>query len=215
MAFNLVAHVAAGSGDTNNVTTGSITTTGANLLVLILGNLAAGAVTISDSKTNTWTALTKQTSEVNDSRIYYSQTTTVGSGHTFTATSVAQQPTINVMAFSGSLTSPFDVQNGYATSGGLGETSHATGSVTPSLNYELIVSGLCNNNGTTASINSSFTLVDTASSVGTVVNNSAYLVQTTATAVNPTWTFGGNDYAALTIATFKAALNAGGMFEVF
>lgn len=206
MSFTLVAHTAANGATSGGVTTSSINTTGADFLVLIVSDYqATTASTPTDSKSNTWTALTPQATGVfNRCKIWYCKNPTVGSGHTFTYTLTAGFSSLAVAAFSGSDTSsPFDQQNGASTSGA---TTIQPGSVTPSQANELIVVGLAETNSGSVSINGGFTISDQVDYVpGTAFGVSlAYLIQTTATAENPTWTWVASTESATCIATFKA-----------
>jgi lysophospholipase L1-like esterase len=191
----------------NSGTTSAINTTGATLLVCVAAFNSAASVTISDSKSNTWTALTLQDPGGGltvAGLIYYVANPTVGTGHTFTITATGNAPAGAFMAFSGVTTaSPFDVQNGANTNGSV--TSLATGSVTPGQNNELVVSGLGLGAANTPSESASFTLVDHLSFVGGTSYgvDSSYKVQTTAAAVNPTWSWASATNAAAMIATFK------------
>jgi hypothetical protein len=59
MAWAHIASVSAGSSDGISVTTGNIDTSGANLLLASVADYnAESAVTLTDSKGNTWTPLT-------------------------------------------------------------------------------------------------------------------------------------------------------------
>lgn len=207
MSFTLIANT--GAGDTiDSVTTSSINTTGANLIVV---NTAwyngVGDPTLSDSKINSWTGLTGRLSGANESqRLFYCFNPTVGSGHTFTLAGSTTAPAIGVSAWSGAGTSPFDQQNG-ATN--LGASTLSTGSVTPGQDNELVISGICvtNNGGGAVSINGGFTITNTvAFSSGNHEGVSmAYLIQTTATAANPQWNATNSaDSLTASIATFKA-----------
>ncbi len=217
MAYSLVAHVGAKSTTGSGFTSGSINTSGADLLIVMVGNYSGTQPTLSDSvggNSNTWVPLTRQDSGNSSSAlIYYAKNATVGSGHTFTLTGNNSFASMEVQAWSGSdLTAPFDVQNG------ANESSNATtlqpGSVTPSNNGSLIVAGLClrgfGTPGDTATVNSGFTDLDQQTGVSSQCLGSAlaYLVQGTAGAVNPTWTWTHGDDAGAVIAVFKAA--AGG-----
>lgn len=215
MAIALVANTAAGSGDTNSVTTSSIDTTGATLLIVgsVSGNSVSGS--ISDSKGNTWTPLTEYGS-TGRSRLFYCVNPSVGSGHTFTNTATAGNPSIFVLALSGTATSsPFDVENGVsADTTGL---TYQPGSVTPSQNNEVVVTLVGGRNSNPNTIDSGFTITD---QVTTAARGSlAYLVQTTASAVNPTWTASGigSNLNHPVIASFKAPAAAtpkGGFFAL-
>lgn len=205
-AVTLLTHTGAG-GLNNDVTTSPIDTTGATLLVIVEGR-AGAVVTPTDSKGNTWTKLNTVTG-VAISAIYYSANPTVGTGHTFTVTGSGNFPALTVAAFSGVVAvSPFDQQS-------VGDTGTVTSiqphSVTPSENNELIVTGL-EISGVVGSlaVDSSFTIID---NIPFVNSNSfgvalAYLVQGTAAAVNPTWSWTTSTNVACTIATFKASASA-------
>lgn len=207
MAIALVTNALATSGVNTSGATSSLNTTGATLLVAVVGSYTGGSEAIvTDSKGNTWTKLTSQNASGGNSRscIYYAENPTVGTGHTFTANATGAYPAIAVSAFSGAkVSSVFDQQNG--TAGSSPSTTISTGSVTPSQNDELIIAGLCNDVTSTFSINQSMTITNSLNWVGTVNMGvaSAYKVQTTATAINATWTATGAGVMAATIATFK------------
>lgn len=214
MSFALIANVAAGSTDSISVTTAAINTTGADLIVLEVSDyLLDSPSTISDSKGNTWTTLTTYDSgQFNRSRLMYVKNPTVGSGHTFTATTTTGYPSIAVQAWSGAhLTSPFDQQNG---SGFFAATSIQPGSITPTENNELVVTGVGSLIVGAVSVNGGFTIsdqVDYSPGVHFAVAL-AHLVQTTAAAANPTWSWSGAAQGATGIASFKAAAAADTLF---
>ena len=198
----------------NTGTSGAIDTTGANLLVLSISEDSASSATISDSKSNTWTALATSTSTNVKSTIYYVASPTVGSGHTFTSTGLVQASLAIASAWSGANSTPFDQENGQVSN--VGGTSLQTGSVTPSENDELLIAMVgCNAEplGGTFSVDLSFTIVQENIFVaGTnYAGAQAYQIQTTATARNPTfsWTGSSNNKSAR-IATFKIASGGGG-----
>lgn len=204
MAWSFVAAASA------KQTTSAIDTTGADLIVLAIGSNAS-ALTVSDSKGNTWTALTNHNAAGPPSigsRLYYCVNPTVGSGHTFTVSH--SYGAISATAYSGVGTSPFDQQNG-ATSVPL-VSALATGSITPTENGELVIASL--GVGKTASsiaIDSSYSIDTYVNPVSGVAYGVAIasLIQTTAGATNPSWSWGGGtSEAAASIASFKVA--AGG-----
>lgn len=197
------------SSPNNPITTPAIDTTGATIIVVALGQINLIAIcAITDSKGNTYTPLTAQTgAPFPYSRLFYCISPIVGSGHTFTADNGGAniQGGIAVQAFSGG--SPvFDVENG--VNSGFGN-SQQPGSVTPSVNNSLIVTAVCtDNDGITFAINSGFTITDSVDTGtgGAFVSGFglAYLVQGTAGAINPTWSWSGTGSNAMaTIATFK------------
>lgn len=210
-----IAHVVSSTpaGGANGGTTSGIDTTGANLIVLgtCSYNLVA-TPTVSDNKSNTYTALTTYTSTGARVILYYCLAPTVGSGHTFTISQTGSFSVISAKAFSGVKTSsPFDQQNG--NNFNAAATGIQTNSVTPTENNELLVTVLGHEGSTPApTINLSFT-------TPSVLNYSAgnnfgfalsYLIQGTAAATNPTWTFSSTSNQAAAIATFKSAPAGGG-----
>lgn len=217
MAYSLIAHTSAQSADGSNVVTSAIDTSGATILVVAVSSfLPGGAVTITDSKGNTWTSLTAHSQTNNRLCLHYAKNPTVGSGHTFTGAASSTFPGLAVQAWSGAhTTAPADQENGAATPTA---SALATGSVTPSQDNELVVSGASFSSMTnTLAIDNGFTVSDQAPLVsGQAMGIAfAYKVQTTAAAVNPAWSWSGNDEAAVAIATFKvsavAVTNAGRM----
>jgi len=164
-------------------------------------NIPSGYNAPTDSNGNTYTALNTGNGFGSQGNIiYYAANPTTSSSHTFTETTWYQG--FCVQAFSGIATSsPFDAQNSGALS---------PGSVTPNFNNELIVTGLANYCGGATGINDSFTIPASNGQIGCVDNKyygvaMAYLVQTTAAAVSPTWTTNASNAYTSNIATFKAA----------
>lgn len=219
MAFAVVASLGEGTA-INGGTTSSINTTGANLIVACVhwyGGASPGdtmAGNFSDSKSNTWTKLNVADSGASlyqRCTFFYCAAPTVGSGHTFTvSTAYASYPTITVIAFSGAAASPYD--SNQSTNGATSATSIQPGSVTPSEDNCVLVSGGTINTANTKAINSSFTkLHDVAPSSGVYVAGTiAYKIQTTAGAENPMWSWTGAQDCAANIAVWKAAAAAGG-----
>jgi len=208
MAFSLIASVGAGSTNGNNVTTAGITTTGANLIIIGVASYSVNTIeTVSDSKSNTWTRLTIYTEGTGGGAgarhtLYYCLAPTVGTGHTFTASGTTIFPSINVVAFSGAkVTAVFDVENGAAG------FVYQPGSVTPSQNNSLIVTGIHSwQSSIPNTINSGFTVSTTQNYIGGQRFGAglAYLIQSTAAAVNPTWTSNNpTAHDAVGIAVFK------------
>lgn len=204
MAWSLIA-----SASAQNTTSG-VDTTGADLIILSVGQSTSGSTTPSDSKSNTWTALTKSNG-VSDgaTRIYYCYNPTVGTGHTFSAG--LSYTVVSFHAFSGSASSPFDVENGNGTASG---STMPTGSITPSVDGELIIAALGMGNTTTGTtIDSSFTgtVVTEATGYVTYGGGQAYFIQSTAGAINPAWSSatGFSSAYAAAIASFKVSAGSG------
>lgn len=208
MSYSLIANTSAG-GSSSTVTTGAIETTGADLLIVVVGRYQAeSAASLIDSKGNSWTELT-QSEEVGSARcsIFYCQGGTVGLNHTFTYEGTSVYVSVAVAAFSGSAATPFDQENGASSPS---TNSLATGSITPSEDNELVIAGFSSNSGETISINASMTITDQEPYVG---GNSfsvalAYIIQTTAGAINPSWSWTSTAAAAARIASFKASAGA-------
>lgn len=185
-------------------------TTGANFLVVMSGGRSSA--TITDSKLNTWTGLTAQTSSDGIGRLFYCVNPTVGAAHVFTNTA-GDRATISVVAFSGSDATPFDQEGGSHD----GNDTFQPASVTPGLNNELVIQGA---SGYSAASGADITSGGYTEPSGVEVfqvagvnffSSIAYQIQTTATATQPTWDCaggvgGGNMNACA--ATFK--VSAGG-----
>ncbi len=203
--FSVISNTGYG-GEPNGGTSSAINTTGANLLIVGLSGENV-ATTISDSKGNSWSALTASTVDTEKAILYYSIPSSVGSGHTFTVTCTGCSASIFVLAVSGAATSNvFDQQNGAGAGGG---STIQTGSVTPSVNNELLVTVLFPAAGIPVTINSGFTISDSVAVSGGHHwgGSMAYKIQTTAGAENPTWSHTGATSMATRIATFKSNIS--------
>lgn len=188
-------------------TTSAIDTTGADLLIVVVSSTHFGSnPTVSDSKGNTWTALTRYSDSGGDVSIkfFYAVAPSVGSGHTFTASGASMYASMGVIGLvGGKQTSPFDQQAGSAASG----TSLTPGSVTPTESDEIVLSAINVNPASTASADGGFSVIGYVSLVGGVSLGLAvaYLIQTSAAAANPTWSWTGSQTSIAANATFKAA----------
>ena len=210
MAFSLIANVGASSTDAADVTTGAIDTTGADFIVAAaIGNYDfAGAPT--DSKGNTWTGLTEQVVFGGERVVlFYTVPASVGTGHTFALSTATKLPALCVAAFSGGhQTAPFDQENGADTFG----STLNTGSITPSQDDCLIVTGIAFNVAGTLSIGSGFSITNqqdkTANSRG---GGLAWRTLSPAAAINPQLQHSpGGSSMATRIASFKPAGGGGG-----
>lgn len=212
MSFTLVAQTVQTTGNLNGATTPSVNTTGATLLVVSLawysgsGGFTSGVPTLTDSKGNSWTqrTTTKSSPDTNQSScLFDSQSPTVGTGHTFTVAGTASYPSISVVAASGPAQVLAENKNSASSNSA---TSIQPGSVTPTAANGLVITGFNGSGATTASIDSGFTAVYNATSVGaSIAGGIAYLIQTAATAVNPTWTTSGSTEMVATILDYIAA----------
>ena len=199
------------AGNTNGSTTPACNTTGANLLVVTVSWFTGGGtVTVSDSKSNTnWTQLTKSDRGFAFECIWYCKNPTVGDGHTFTVASTGGYASIHAVAFSGAdTTAPFDKENG---SWGSSVSTQQTGSITPAEDNEVVVYGCSTDNSKDISSVDVGTLLSHNAHTGNSFGNSlAYIIQTTAGAINPTFTLSGSSTTPnAVIASFKVASASG------
>lgn len=198
MAFSLVASVTKAAGPDGTVSA-AIDTTGAKLLIFSISYFALASV--SDSKGNTWIPLTQRSGGSGIfHRFYYVLNPIVGPGHTFSIFGVNGFQGFVVHAYSGNSIS-FVSENG---AGGTATTSASTGNVTPTINNSLIASGLAIGDVQTPSINLGFTSTLSPGVAGnSLICTLAYLIQTTAAAVNPTWSWSISSVYATSIAVFS------------
>lgn len=197
MTWSLVASTSAVSaGGAASFTTGSITTTGADLIVILAVSGAVGAPPPSDSKSNTWTLITNiAQSGRQGTYLYYAHNPTVGTGHTFTSSNSAFG-NIEVMAFSGSgVGTVLDQNSALSTAGNSASHTVPTTAKTPTTNGQLCVCSYGLDDATDTgsppfSLDQSFTLgpfqgVVSGTSYGGAMG---YLAQGSAASVNPTLT---------------------------
>lgn len=205
MAIQLVANAYASATQT----TAAIDTTGADLIVAWYAS--STDITVTDSKSNTWTDLTLIGNGVDliYSRVRYCLNPTVGSGHTFT--NGVSYASIAVAAFSG-----VSVASEAASTAGSGSgTSLATGSVVPVEDNELLVAFLglaadTSSSGNTADSASGFSLITSLDSTTGVTYGAAlsYQVQTSKTTRNHTWTWTGSSIRTAALVSFKSSAPA-------
>jgi hypothetical protein len=212
----LIATTAASNpGTPNTVTTAGVNTTGANLIVVMAGYDAGFSGTssaipvVTDNMGNgSYTGLPRQNSALgNAGNLFYFANPTVGSGHTFTLTGTNTFPAIAVAAFSNASSSPFDSQIG-AGDAGSPSVNPVGGSVTPSSNNALIVTG-CTYGAATATdatnISGSFAIAShVAANVGIAYGcGLAWWKQPTSSATNPQWTISLIDHWTCENAVFS------------
>ncbi len=209
MAIAFVANVA----KTTNGTSGAIDTTGANLIVVVVGWLASGAsstdmVTVVDSKSNNYFLVGKRVSINGTVGIFVCTDAIVGSGHTFTVTGGLNS--YCVAAFSGA----YGVRN--ATNGvQVTSTSVQPGSLTPPIDGCLLVAGLGDRTVNTISVDSGFTITDqNPFASGTAVGAAlAYKIQTSAGAEDPTFSWSDSQIACANMAIIEPTPSGGGASE--
>ena len=207
MAYSLLANVLKQGRNTS--VSSAINTTGSNLIIVAIASYNPNtAPVLSDSAGNTWTALTEVVEGgITRLRLYYSYAPTTSATHTFTCTGTDIYVGFSVTAYSGASSSPFDVENSNK-SNGVSIATLTAGSVTPSVDDELIVAAIASGSigeQSPLSINSGFTIANTSVNLsGEAFGVSlAYIIQTTKGTVNPTFSWTGNAETATSIATFK------------
>jgi hypothetical protein len=195
------------ASQSNGGTTGAIDTTGATLLVAVVSDYyssACAASLVTDSKTNTWTPRTNYSAGSSNICLQYVENPTVGSGHTFTAAGTAN---VAVYAFSGTLTaSVLQTDTGAAT----GTQDVQPGSITPAADGYVLVSGAAGSGSPAApTVNSGFSTPDQMFANG-IRLGAAYLIQSTAAAINPTWSFDVPTNGGVVMGAFKVPAAGGG-----
>ena len=190
-----------GAGSPSGVTSSAMDTTGANLIVVSVATVGSLGSNLTDSQSNTWTALSISNNSGALQRLFYCISPTTSSSHTFTFNQSGTYPSISAVAFSG--VAAYESEN-TSTQTGL-STTIQTGSVTPSKNGSLVFAGACTDGGNYTAVDSGFTLETSEShlSYQHMGSASAYLIQTTAAAVNPQLTNSVSDYLSAAIAVFE------------
>jgi hypothetical protein len=205
-AVALIANTAAARGAFSGVTTEAIDTTGADFLIIGMVVDDGYSTTPTDSKGNTWTEAANSYSStgVVRVRVWYSIPDTVGTNHTFSASgSVVGH--ILAAAFSGvDQSDPEDQQSGANGSG----TTLQPGSITPTEDGALLWAHMgFSSDGLPVSIDSDYIEIDEAEFVSgeSYGGQWAYQIQSTAAAINPTWTRTNSDILTGTQISFNAA----------
>lgn len=195
-------------GNGTTYTTTAFDSTGANLLIIATTRYNfAGPIVISDSKSNTWTALTayENNTSAGGVQLYYCQPTSVGSGHTATISgSSALYGGLTFMAFSGAAASSI-------TDGEVGQAVPADstfvqpGSLTPTAYGDLHILG--------AKFVSTLQSLDIGTLTGQWVHEAgvryggahAYYINPSNGALDPTFTVSPSERWSATQVAFKAA----------
>jgi len=202
--------------DAQTGTTTSASMTGADTLFLIVTNAesASGDPVITDNVGgNTWVEVIQTTNAgATHCRIFRAASAAVSGSMAVTATTTGENSYFGLilLGFSGGHASP---DNLTANNTGDAVTSLAVSSpLTPSENNCLVVAGIsfARTSGSN-SIDGGFAATEilgvSSESFGAA---GAYLIQTTATAAQPTWSWSGSDDAATNLASFKSAAGGGG-----
>jgi len=228
MSMSAIGASTAASSNTTDVTSGTIDTTSATLLVVGVTNYSVLPATadLTDNGSggnNTWTPLTQQheTTVGIYTRLFWCVPTKTGAAHSIKYSNAsATYPCIYFVAFTGAAASPYDTESGNQ-SGALANnaTIAPSASITPAATDNVFVVVLGNNYGNSGSaitVDAGFSTnqVTSSSSTNSIAHEASYLIQTTATAKQPTWTVhptGIHDPTPGTvcIACFKGAPPAG------
>jgi hypothetical protein len=212
MAFSLIASGQA-SNTSATVTVAGLNMTGVNLIVVVrVYYTGASGITFGDTESNSYSTLTPAEVGANGRvEIAYKYAPVVSSSMDFTFAGTSLFPALAVYGFSGAAASPFDQENGNAASG---LSSIQPGLVTPSEDNELIFAGVnMQNSFSGPTVNSSFVSPPPSEIAYNGATNygllASYLIQTSAGAVNPTFSWTGSIPAAAAIATFKGGTPSG------
>jgi len=214
MAIAPVTSAAATNAAT--ATTGGVDTTGANFLVVVLSYYTSGsAPVVSDSKSNTWNALTAEVNGAVTVQIFYSVPSSVGASHTFSV-ATSSFNSIIAMAFSGANATQGTPQESGASAS---TASLQPGSITPAEDNELVIvgAGTQDEENDTFAIDSGFTLAESNSHTAGVNFGGAagYKIQTTAAAVNPAVSWTTSVVSAARMASFKVSAAVAGFDAPF
>jgi hypothetical protein len=208
MAYTLIAHTQKVNATIGSFTTSPIDTTGADLIVVHVGCQNAVA-SITDNAGNSYTtAVSYQNPNTSRSTILYAWDVDTHTSHTFQVTVAGNYPTIQVSAYSGSLTTsdPLDQVSGYATTI---QQAMQPGAIVPAVANSLFVTGVdAGGNSVPYVIDSGFTILDQAyPDLSGSVTAHAYLVSPDTSSINPTWTMTPQLYYvdACSMACFKPA----------
>lgn len=207
--MSLLTHVSkAGVG-----TSGAIDTTGATVLVGLVTRTNVTASTFSDSKSNKWALIKSEgvgsAGAAVDLYLAYPSIDGIGSGHTFTVASGF--PCLYVAAFSQSqlldIASVKSANNSSAN-------SIQPGSMTPAQDNSVIIACMSYRDTTTISVDGGFTIIDQQPFLASnyIGGALAYLIQTSAAASNPTfsWTNAQNCTSAQIAIALAASTGSGG-----
>lgn len=181
MAATLVAHTSQPGTSGSNTTTSAIDTTGATFLIVSVGG--GPGVTLSDSKSNTWSLVSANQTNPTQS-VFCSIPTSVGSGHTFTTGGGVFLAGVAVQAWSGTtgLFIPLAANSGAGTI--------ATGGLTApgATNANLFIAGMACDGTASATIDSSFTISDFQVGVAAQSFGTGLAYKVSAGTEAPTWT---------------------------
>lgn len=200
---------------TNGGTSASRDSRGSDKIVINVAEYSPGSpITPSDNQGNTYTALTMKSDGANgEVRLWYCDNPTTSASHTWTLGATTSASACQVICLSGTATGSAYIDTGSDKQAFVGTgTSMNTGSFTPSANGSIVLTGFVSGGAGTANPScSGFTLSNRASyNSGVNITGALYYqIQTTATAVNPSWSWTTSSAAASVEVTILAAGAAG------
>lgn len=187
--WELIAHTGVSEG--SYMTTPSIDTTGADLLVVVGAVYLMRPVPLpSDNKGNSWVEGISNLGGNSGIGLAYCRGGIVGLGHTFNWT--GDYGAVQVLAFKGSVSDTADKSSGASI---FNAAVIRPGEIIPSVDNSLIVTG-CSHNDQIHSIDSDFIITDLFPAGAQMAGAAAYLVQAAAAAVNPGWAITSSGYSA-------------------
>lgn len=185
--------------DGTTAVTSAVDTTGASFIV-IQSNRVTGAFspTVTDSKGNTYTALTDTGGSGLKAQQYACYNPVVGTGHTFSLVNSSGASGLTVLVFGGA-TMELESETGAAAT--------QPGSITPVGNGRLLTVAWGRNDTNVLTIDSGFNVGAAADYIpgASLTVAGAYQIQTTATARNPTTNTDTGTGGGCTMACFKPA----------
>jgi hypothetical protein len=199
MPIALVAHTSSSSAVGAS---SAIDTTGATLLLAMMGGDQASQSGVTDSKGNTWTLVRPRKPATNAAEValFECWPTSVGSGHTFTPTGIHASGCF--AAFSG-------VDRNYAVLAKTPSTTNAPGSLVLPTTSGLVLAGLSFEAITTISIDSSFTITNQVNFIAGTTFGSAFAYKLTASGtVAPTWSWSGSMVAVAAMWVYPGTVPA-------
>jgi hypothetical protein len=183
--------------------------------VISVSYFAGNPITWSDNQGNTYTPLPDHGGSGGNfatHRFLYTLNPTTNASHTFTASGSTTYPAFTVYAFSGIGSYDSPQQSGASQFSGL---TIQPGTVTPSADGALILTGLGGDGASTDSVApAEFTQTTRPYGAGNNMRGAtAWLIQETAAGINPTWTMSVSAQSAASAAVFLPGGGGGGSGE--
>ena len=204
-----VAHTSEPGTSADSTTTTAINTVGSNLIIVAVADAYANPIgTLTDSAGNTWGADTVSNGfspAGNRIVLYYLYNPITSTSDTFTYSAASSAyAAVAVEAWVGAGSSPLDQTNS-STSNSSNVTSLACGSITPVVNNELIFSAISFGAAYTSQSVNTGSLGDSVAFSSSVTYGlaSAYYNQTTAGAINSTYSWTDSAQASCAVMSFK------------